>query len=105
MSGAFDLITCIHSFEHMYRPLDALRKLRTLIANDGALFIRCPDSRVPGVERDYVDPLYATHPFVHTLSSVVRACAETGTFRVDWEQALVPGQRDIILRPLPVKPG
>jgi SAM-dependent methyltransferase len=96
----FDLITCIHSAEHFYRPLDAFRKLRKLVAKNGRLFIRMPDHNVPGIERDMTPGHYSIHGFVHTLSSVLECCAQTGTFVVESYQQMQPGQADLILAPI-----
>ena len=95
------LITCIHSYEHFYRPLDAFRKLRRLIADDGRLFIRSPDHRVAGIERDMTPGHFSIHPFVHTLSSILQICVETGdTFEVESYEQMQPGQMNVILKPL-----
>lgn len=97
----FDLITMIHSFEHMYDPRAAFHKLRSLIAKDGVLFIRMPDHRVPGIERDLNPNHYLIHPFVHTFTSILQACAELGdAFTVAERIPLRPGQSDLILRPM-----
>jgi SAM-dependent methyltransferase len=96
----FDLITCIHSAEHFYRPLDAMRKLRGLLADDGHLFIRMPDHNVPGIERDMTPGHFTIHPFVHTLSSILQCCAETECFEVESYVQMRPGQADIVLSPL-----
>jgi SAM-dependent methyltransferase len=98
--GGLSLITLVHAFEHLYEPIAALRKLRRLIAADGAVFIRMPDHRVPGFERDLTEGHYSIHPFFHTLTSVLQACVETKTFVVTEQYPLTPGQRDLVLRPL-----
>ena len=98
--GQFRLITLIHCFEHFYDPVAALRKLRRLIAPDGALFIRLPDHGVPGFERDLTPGHYTIHPFFHTLASLRRALAAAGEpFAIAETYPLAPGQRDLILRP------
>src|SRR6266481_5770669 len=74
----FRLITLIHVFEHMYDPLAALRKLRRLVADDGVLFIRLPDHRVPGFERDLDATHYTIHPFYHALGSVLELLVQGG---------------------------
>ncbi len=94
------LITMIHNWEHMYRPLDAMRKLRGLLADDGRLFIRMPDHNVPGIERDMTPGHFTIHPFVHTLSSILQCCAETHAFEVESYVQIQPGQADIVLRPI-----
>ena len=65
----FDLITMIHVFEHMYNPLEALRKLKALLKDDGVLFIRIPGHDVTGFERDLTEGHYTIRPFFHTLES------------------------------------
>lgn len=94
------LIIFCHSYEHLYRPLDAMRKCRRMLAKDGALFIRMPDSGVRGVERDFTEGHYKIHPYCHSLSSVAEICARTNTFTIVSAAELLPGQRDIILSPI-----
>ena len=98
--GEYKLITMIHNWEHMYRPLDAMRKLNSLLAPGGKLFIRMPDHNVPGIERDMTPGHFTIHPFVHTLSSILQCCAETGCFEVESYVQMQPGQADIVLSPL-----
>ena len=94
------LITMIHNFEHMYRPLDAFRKLRRLIADDGRLFIRSPDHRVPGIERDMTPGHFEIHPYCHTLSSILECCVQTNTFVVESYEQMQPGQMNVVLVPI-----
>jgi SAM-dependent methyltransferase len=98
--GSFDLITCIHSFEHLYQPIDAMRKMRGLLNDDGRVFIRMPDSAVRGIERDFDAHHYSIHPLVHSLSSVAELCAITGAFVIEFTYELLPGQRDLVLSPI-----
>jgi glycosyltransferase involved in cell wall biosynthesis/2-polyprenyl-3-methyl-5-hydroxy-6-metoxy-1,4-benzoquinol methylase len=102
----FRLITLIHVFEHMYDPLAALRKLRRLVADDGVLFIRLPDHRVTGFERDLTPGHYTIHPFYHTLASVLELLVQgRDLFTVAHTYAADgAGQRDVVLRPLARKP-
>lgn len=100
IAPCFDLCTFVHSFEHMYDPIAAMRKLRRIIADNGAVFIRMPDNQVQGIERDLTPGHYTIHPFVHALSSIAELCARTGTFRIERTYELLPGQRDILLRPI-----
>lgn len=102
-SGApFDLITLIHVFEHMYDPLAALRKLRSIIADDGRVFLRLPDHHVPGFERDLTPHHYSIHPYFHCFTSILQAlCEVRDCFVVESTTRMVgSGQRDIVLRPL-----
>ena len=104
--GKFSLITLIHVFEHMYNPLEALRKLRRLVADDGVLFLRLPDHRVSGFERDLTSSHYTIHPFYHCLSSLLELLVRgQDLFTVQQTYPLEgAGQRDLVLRPLVRKP-
>ena len=104
--GKFSLITLIHVFEHMYNPLEALRKLRGLVADDGVLFLRLPDHGVGGFERDLTPSHYTIHPFFHCLSSLLELLVRgQDLFTVRQTYPLEgAGQRDLILRPLVKKP-
>ncbi len=98
--GHFRLITLIHTFEHFYDPVKALLKLRHLLADNGSLFLRLPDHGVTGFERDLTPGHYTIHPFFHSLKSLQRIITEAGQpFTIADTYPLVPGQRDIILRP------
>lgn len=102
----FKLITMVHVFEHMYEPLEALRKLRRLIADDGVLFIRLPDHSVAGFERDLTPSHFTIHPFFHSLSSLLELLVQgEDLFAIAETYALEgAGQRDMILFPLTRKP-
>lgn len=56
ISGGFDLVTAIHSLEHIPSPGPALTDMRNLLAEDGALFIQVPDA-----ETSPFDLLVADH--------------------------------------------
>ena len=105
-SERFRLITLVHVFEHMYDPLGALRKLRGLVADDGYLFIRSPDHRVSGFERDLTPGHYTIHPYFHALGSLLELLVQGGDlFTLERASATEGfGQRDFILRPLERKP-
>jgi ADP-heptose:LPS heptosyltransferase/glycosyltransferase involved in cell wall biosynthesis len=102
----FSLITMVHVFEHMYEPLEALRKLRKLITDDGTLFIRLPDHSVAGFERDLTEGHYTIHPFFHSLSSLLELLVQgQDLFTVRLSYPMVgSGQRDLMLKPLAKKP-
>lgn len=104
--GKFSLITLVHVFEHMYNPLDVLRKLRRLVADDGVLFLRLPDHGVSGFERDLTPSHYTIHPFFHALSSLLELLVHgQDLFTVRQTYPLQgAGQRDLILSPLVKKP-
>ena len=98
----FRLITMIHVFEHMYDPLAALRKLRALVEDDGRVFLRLPDHRVPGIERDLTAHHFTIHPYVHCLTSLLEALAQVGDcFEIESTGHMNGfGQRDVVLRPI-----
>jgi glycosyltransferase involved in cell wall biosynthesis/ADP-heptose:LPS heptosyltransferase len=102
----FSLITMVHVFEHMYEPLEALRKLRRLIADDGTLFIRLPDHGVSGFERDLTLGHYTIHPFFHSIGSLLELLVRgQDLFTVQRTNPMHgSGQRDLILKPLLRKP-
>ena len=39
-------------------------------------------------------------PGVYCLASIAELCAQTNTFVIELARAIVPGQRDLILRPI-----
>lgn len=95
------LITLVHTFEHFYNPVGALRKLRKLLKPSGRLFMRIPDHNVRGFERDLTEHHYTIHPFFHCFTSILQALVELrDEFVVEWSIPLYPGQRDLILRPI-----
>lgn len=101
----FSLITMVHVFEHMYEPLEALRKLRKLIADDGTLFIRLPDHGTAGFERDLTAGHYTIHPFFHSLSSLLELLVQgQDLFTVQLTYPVGSGQRDLMLKPISRKP-
>ena len=97
----FSFITMIHVFEHMYDPVNALRKLRALLTDDGALWIRMPDHGVRGFERDLVDTHYKIHPYYHGLTSLLEAITRAGNALkvVRYQPMDGAGQSDVVLRP------
>jgi ADP-heptose:LPS heptosyltransferase/SAM-dependent methyltransferase len=102
----FRLITMVHVFEHMYDPQRALAKLRRLVADDGHVFLRLPDHRTAGFERDLTPGHFTIHPYFHALGSLLELLVQTrDLFTVEWTAAMDgAGQRDVVLRPLSRKP-
>lgn len=70
----FDLIVLRHVFEHLRNPVDALEKIRSILAPEGILYIEVPDSQntVPSISRFYHHEhlLYFT---VQILNSYLRS--------------------------------
>lgn len=101
----YQLITMVHVFEHMHNPIFAMRRLRQLVADDGYVFIRMPDTAVAGHERDFSEHHYAIHPFFHCLSSITEILVQAGNlFTIAETYTMEPGQRDYILRPITKTP-
>lgn len=105
-TAKFDLITMIHVFEHMYNPLECLRKLRRLIADDGRVLIRLPDHAVPGYERDLTPGHYTIHPFFHAVGSITELLVQAeNLFTIErYSPMHGAGQADYILKPITKKP-
>ena len=102
----FDMISMIHLFEHMYDPIAALRKAKSLLTDDGILFLRLPDHDTDGYEKDLTPGHYQIHPYFHSLSSILEILvqAEDAFTIVGTGPIIGAGQRDVILRPLQKKP-
>lgn len=105
-TNKFQLITLVHVFEHLYNPLEALRRLRRMIADDGFVYIRSPDHGVTGFERDLTPGHYTIHPYFWSFPAVLELLVQAkDLFTVEWQRDMPgAGQRDIILRPLTHKP-
>lgn len=102
---AFDLITMVHVFEHMYDPQGALRKLKSLLKPNGLLFIRMPDHDVQGYERDLTPGHFTIHPNFWTLKAFLELLYQVqDCFTLVETYAMVPGQRDYLLRPIKKAP-
>ncbi len=101
----WSLISAVHTFEHLYNPVQALLFMRESIADDGVVYLRMPDHGVPGFERDLAPGHYSIHPFYHCLDSLLQCLVELGDgFEVAWTSPVIPGQRDTILRPIKKRP-
>ena len=96
LDGTFDLITMVHSFEHMFDPLDFLMRIAPRLERDGLLFIQLPDWR-----RNPFDLVVADHCFHYTPETLAGLVRMAG-YRVvsvsgDWaarEVSLVARKRD-----------
>ena len=72
----FDLITMIHSLEHIPNPISYIRKLRSLLNPNGLLFIEVPD-----LESSPFDILIVDH-CTHFSPTSLRQSVELGGFQV-----------------------
>jgi len=102
----FSLITLVHVFEHMYQPLETLRKLRKLITDDGTLFLRLPDHGVTGFEANLTPGHYTIHPFLYSFPALLELLVQTeDLFTVQLTYPINgAGQRDVMLKPIKKKP-
>jgi hypothetical protein len=102
----FNLITLVHMFEHLYNPLEGLKKLKALLADDGVLFLRLPSHGVSGYNRDMNPFHYKIHPYFHSMISILELLVQgKDLFMIEAHTPMEgAGQVDIILRPLQKKP-
>jgi 2-polyprenyl-3-methyl-5-hydroxy-6-metoxy-1,4-benzoquinol methylase len=69
----FSLVTLIHTLEHIYNPLETIKKVKTILSDNGKLFIVVPSR---ATER-----FASTHLFLHTKESLKRL-VERGGFNI-----------------------
>jgi ADP-heptose:LPS heptosyltransferase/glycosyltransferase involved in cell wall biosynthesis/2-polyprenyl-3-methyl-5-hydroxy-6-metoxy-1,4-benzoquinol methylase len=102
----FDLITMIHVFEHMYDPLNTLRVLRSLVKDNGRVFLRMPDHKVEGYQRDLTPGHFTIHPYFHSLASILELLVQgKNLFTIEKYRPMNgAGQSDYTLKPLIRKP-
>lgn len=95
--GNFDFILLIHVLEHIYTPLEVMKKLRNLLKVGDKMFVRSPDHEVEGYERDLTPHHFTIHPFYYHLESVERLLKVTETFKILHTYEMKgAGQRDYI---------
>ena len=77
--GRFELVTLLHSLEHVPDPVGALRQIRLLLASDGIVFIEVPHARSADMlfasqRRAILDlPVHLHHFTPRTLERVAAA--------------------------------
>ena len=103
--GKFHFVTIVHCLEHMYRPLEAIQKIRDLMYPGGLLFVRSPDHAVTGIERDFTDGHYDIHPLIWTEEALKEAIGQLGRggltvpfYIIETYPFPGAGQRDFLLR-------
>lgn len=104
VDASFEIITLIHSFNYMRDPLNVLRKLRRMLADDGIVQIRIPDHGVSGFEQHIGHP--EAHPYIWSLPAILEVLVQLGDcFTIKTTGANEgAGQRDLTLKPLTKKP-
>lgn len=77
----FNFITMHHSFEHVIQPLEVLKKLYSLLENNGKIMIRIPVAASYAFEKyghSWVQFDAPRHTFLHTESSMQIMCNQVG---------------------------
>ena len=72
--GKYDLVTCIHTLEHLTDPLGTLRQLRQAASEDALLLVEVPDFRTSPLSLAYV------HKFAFTEQSLYNVLLAAGWF-------------------------
>lgn len=75
--GAFNGISMIHVFEHMYEPHKALRKLYDLLLTDGLLLLRMPDRSSPRRHLHMKPQHFEIHPYYYSPESFEHVLKES----------------------------
>lgn len=104
--GRYRLVTLVNVFDRLLDPSAALRKLRSLVADDGRVFLRMPDLGVAGADRFLRVPHVEVAPCVYTFPAVLELLVRAGDlFTVERTSTLEgTGQRDFVLKPLARRP-
>ena len=98
--GRFDLITLVHSLEHMPAPHAVLRSLREKLGNGGCLFVQVPDA-----EENPFEMVVADHLCHFTPATLARLVARAG-FAVEMvETSWVKKEISLVARPAPPGAG
>lgn len=102
----FDLITLIHVFEHFYDPLKVIEVLRSIVKDDGRIFIRSPDHDVAGFERDLTPGHYTIHPYFYSQPSILEVLTQAKDKFVLEQHTAMPGsgQSNFVLKPIKEAP-
>lgn len=90
----FDLVTLIHSLEHIVSPQDLLGRLKPILAREGVLFIQVPNCAVTPF-----DLVIADHLSHFTLATLQALCARAGYETLIASDALLPKELSWIGRP------
>jgi 2-polyprenyl-3-methyl-5-hydroxy-6-metoxy-1,4-benzoquinol methylase len=77
----FKFITMHHSFEHVLQPVEVLKKLHSLLENNGKIMIRIPVAASYAFEKygnNWVQFDAPRHTFLHTEKSMQIMCNQVG---------------------------
>jgi 2-polyprenyl-3-methyl-5-hydroxy-6-metoxy-1,4-benzoquinol methylase len=84
----YDLITCIHTLEHMYDPVELLGTLRSLLSDDGILVIEVPIGQ---------SAYRLSHPIVFTEETLTRAL-RNAKYEIVKTTIIKPNNLDVIAK-------
>jgi ADP-heptose:LPS heptosyltransferase/glycosyltransferase involved in cell wall biosynthesis len=101
----FDLITFVHTFQKIPAVALNLKKLRSWLNPGGHIFIRMPDFKVKGYERDLTATHYAVANCFWSLDGFLELLSNNPYFTIAQTYEVGPGQRDYILKPIQKKPS
>lgn len=77
----FDVIICQNAFAHNFNQLEFLNKCKTILKNDGLLFISI--SQATMVENNEFDTIYHEHYSYYNVNSMETLCTRVGVYLTD----------------------
>jgi ADP-heptose:LPS heptosyltransferase/glycosyltransferase involved in cell wall biosynthesis len=101
----FDLITYVHTFQHFLPKEIDLKKIKDSLNPGGYVFIRMPDFKVQGHERDLTPEHYKVANCFWSLDGFLEFLYHNPHFTIADTYEIHPGQRDYILKPIKKKPS
>jgi 2-polyprenyl-3-methyl-5-hydroxy-6-metoxy-1,4-benzoquinol methylase len=81
ITGSYDLISFHHSFEHIYNPLNTLKKVYDLLSENGICVLRIPTASSYAWENyrsNWVQLDAPRHFFLHSVKSIALLAESTG---------------------------
>lgn len=91
----FDSIICQNAFAHNYDQLQFLKKCKSILADDGRIFISI--SQATMVQNSEFDTIYHEHYSYYTVKSMDALCRRAGLFLVDVVQHSIHGNTYIFV--------
>ena len=94
----FDLVTLVHCIEHFSDPGAAIRKVKSLLSENGVIYIRTPEVSQEALDFHLTDEHFPIHPILFSKESFHRLAKQEGLAIFDeWDQPEL-GQIDWQLR-------
>lgn len=91
----FDSIICQNAFAHNYNQLQFLEKCKSILADDGKIFISI--SQATMVQNSEFDTIYHEHYSYYTVKSMDALCRRAGLFLVDVVEHSIHGNTYIFV--------